>query len=126
MQECACEVLFDMASSNCSILALIAEKEKEKRFLHLSLTAACNPSSNATIRAKVLASKLIVFIEQQIMCKDFQEIITTGHPEYTFVGPGKSRDPDEGAGANFTGDDYSELDDDLAQHLAQYRISDQV
>ena len=73
-----------------------------------------------------MASKLIALIQQQVMCKDFQENITTGRQEYTLTSPGKNRDPDEGAGANFTGDDYSELDDDLAQHLAQYRISDQV
>ena len=115
-----------MASSNCSILALIAEKEKEKRFLHLSLTAVCNSSSNATVRAKVLASKLIAFIEQKIMCKDFQENITTGRQEYTLTSPGKNRDPDEGAGANFAGDASSELDEDLVQQLAQYHISDQV
>ena len=113
-----------MASSNSNILALVAEKEKDKTFLRL--TAAHNSSSNATVRAKKMASKLIVLIQQQIMCKDFQENITTGRQEYTLTSPGKNRDPDEGAGANFAGDASSELDEDLVQQLAQYHISDQV
>ncbi len=113
-----------MASSNGSILALIAEKEKRETFLRL--TETFNPSSNASVRAKTMASKLIALIQQQVMCKDFQENITTGRPEYTLVSPGKRRVPDEDAGANFTGDASIEMDDDLVQHLSQYCISDQV